>query len=77
MMDSISVKLAVAQAIAKLVTDEDIAAGTVIPSPFNEQVAEESAFAAATAAVASGIALKPLEGTALRERIRKQLGRAD
>ena len=70
-------KLAVAQAIAKLVTDEDIAAGTVIPSPFNEQVAEESAFAAATAAVASGIALKPLEGTALRERIRKQLGRAD
>ena len=70
-------KLAVAHAIAGLVTEEDIAAGTVIPSPFDERVAEESAVASATAAVASGVARIPLEGAPLRARIREQLGRAD
>ncbi len=70
-------KLAVAKAIAGLVSDEEIAGGTVVPSPFDKRVAEESAFAAATAAVGSGIARVPLQEDALRERIRKHLSTAD
>ena len=53
-----AMKVAAAEAIASLVTDEEIAAGTIIPSPFNRAVAPAVAAAVAAAARASGVARK-------------------
>jgi malate dehydrogenase (oxaloacetate-decarboxylating) len=66
-------KLAAASAIAALVSDDEIGSGTVIPSPFDARVAEECAYAAAKAAIDSGIARVPLEGRELRARIATML----
>jgi malate dehydrogenase (oxaloacetate-decarboxylating) len=49
-------KLAAAQAIAKVIPEEDLHADYVIPSVFNRRVAESVAEAVAAAAVASGVA---------------------
>ena len=51
-------KVAAAEAIASLVTDDEIAAGTIIPSPFNRAVAPAVAAAVAAAARATGVARK-------------------
>jgi malate dehydrogenase (oxaloacetate-decarboxylating) len=66
-------KLAVAYAIAGLVSDGDITKGLVIPSPFDSRVAEESAMAAAKAAIATGVAGTILDETAIRDVIRSRL----
>lgn len=49
-------KLAASDAISKLVTDEDIANGIIIPSAFNKAVVKDIAKAVADAAVKSGVA---------------------
>jgi malate dehydrogenase (oxaloacetate-decarboxylating) len=49
-------KLAASEAISKLVTDEDIANGIIIPSAFNKGVVEQIAKAVADAAVKTGVA---------------------
>jgi malate dehydrogenase (oxaloacetate-decarboxylating) len=49
-------KLAASNAIANLVTDEDIANGIIIPSAFNKSVVNDIAKAVADAAVKSGVA---------------------
>jgi malate dehydrogenase (oxaloacetate-decarboxylating) len=49
-------KLAASNAIAALVTDEDIANGIIIPSAFNKSVVNDIAAAVARAAVESGVA---------------------
>jgi malate dehydrogenase (oxaloacetate-decarboxylating) len=49
-------KLAAAQAIAKVIPEEELHADYVIPSVFNRRVAEAVAEAVASAAVASGVA---------------------
>jgi len=49
-------KLAAAQAIAKVIPEDELHADYVIPSVFNRRVAEEVAEAVAAAAVASGVA---------------------
>lgn len=49
-------KLAAADAISALVTDEDLANGIIIPSPFNKSIAKNIAKAVADAAVRSGVA---------------------
>jgi malate dehydrogenase (oxaloacetate-decarboxylating) len=49
-------KLAAAQAIAKVIPEEDLHADYIIPSVFNRRVGETVAEAVAQAAVASGVA---------------------
>ncbi|MBQ7264626.1 MAG: NADP-dependent malic enzyme [Firmicutes bacterium] len=49
-------KLAASDAIAKLVTEEDLEKGIIIPSAFNKSVAKDIAEAVAKAAIASGVA---------------------
>jgi malate dehydrogenase (oxaloacetate-decarboxylating) len=49
-------KLAAAQAIARVIPDDELHADYIIPSVFNRHVAESVAEAVATAAVASGVA---------------------
>jgi malate dehydrogenase (oxaloacetate-decarboxylating) len=49
-------KLAASNAIAKLVTDEDIANGIIIPSAFNKDVVKDIAKAVSDAARESGVA---------------------
>ncbi len=49
-------KLAAAKAISALVSEEDLAKGIIIPSPFNKNVAKHIARAVAEAAVKSGVA---------------------
>ncbi len=51
-------KLAAADAIAALVTEEDLANGIIIPSPFNKDIAKNVSQAVAEAARKSGVALK-------------------
>lgn len=51
-------KLAAADAIASLVTEEDLANGIIIPSPFNKDIAKNVSQAVAEAARKSGVALK-------------------
>ena len=55
---NIDMKLAAADAIASLVTDEDREKGIIIPSPFNKNTAKIVAEAVAKAAVDSGVARK-------------------
>ena len=55
---NIDMKLAAADAIASLVTDEDREKGIIIPSPFNKNTAKNVAEAVAKAAVDSGVARK-------------------
>lgn len=49
-------KLAAADAISALVTEEDLKNGIIIPSPFNKDIAPKIAKAVADAAVKSGVA---------------------
>jgi len=49
-------KVAAAKAIASLVSDEELKAGNIIPSPFDRRVAPEVAKAVAEAARKSGVA---------------------
>jgi malate dehydrogenase (oxaloacetate-decarboxylating) len=49
-------KLAAAQAIARVIPEEDLHADYIIPSVFNRRVAESVAEAVAAAAIASGVA---------------------
>ncbi len=49
-------KLAAADAISNLVTDEDLKNGIIIPSAFNKNVAQDIAKAVADAAIKSGVA---------------------
>ncbi len=49
-------KLAASEAISKLVTEEDLAKGIIIPSAFNKSVSRDIAKAVAEAAVRSGVA---------------------
>ena len=53
---NIEMKLAAADAIASLVTEEDLAKGIIIPSPFNKNIAKDIAKAVADAAIKSGVA---------------------
>ncbi len=68
-------KLAAAQAIARVVPSEDLHPDYIIPSVFNRQVAESVALAVADAAVSSGVARRdrgaqPREPTTPLEEIR-------
>ena len=54
-------KLAAADAIASLVTEEDLRNGIIIPSPFNKNISKNVAKAVAEAAVKSGAAKKQHE----------------
>lgn len=49
-------KLAASEAISRLVTEEDLAKGIIIPSAFNKNVSEDIAKAVAEAAIKSGVA---------------------
>jgi malate dehydrogenase (oxaloacetate-decarboxylating) len=49
-------KLAAADAISALVTEEDLKNGIIIPSAFNKSVVKDIAKAVADAAVKSGVA---------------------
>ncbi len=49
-------KLAASEAISRLVTDEDLEKGIIIPSAFNKNVSKDIAKAVAEAAVRSGVA---------------------
>lgn len=51
-------KLAAADAIAALVTEEDLKNGIIIPSPFNKEISKNIAKAVADAAIKSGVAQK-------------------
>ncbi len=53
---NIEMKLAAADAIAALVTEEDLANGIIIPSPFNKNISKDIAKAVADAAIKSGVA---------------------
>ena len=67
-------KIAVAYAIAELVSDEEKGSGTVIPSPLDRRVAFAAAMASAKAAIACGAArLSPTESD-LEETVRRRLG---
>ena len=49
-------KLAAADALAKLVSEEDLKNGVIIPNPFNKSVSRDIAKAVAEAARKSGVA---------------------
>lgn len=53
---NIEMKLAAADAISSLVTEEDLKNGIIIPSPFNKNIAKDIAKAVAEAAIKSGVA---------------------
>ncbi len=53
---NIEMKLAAANAIASLVTEEDLKNGIIIPSPFNKNISKDIAKAVAEAAIKSGVA---------------------
>lgn len=53
---NIDMKLAAADAISGLVTEEDLKNGIIIPSPFNKNISADVAKAVANAAVKSGMA---------------------
>ena len=55
---NIEMKLAAADAIASLVTEDDLKNGIIIPSPFNKSIAKDIAKAVADAAIKSGVAQK-------------------
>jgi malate dehydrogenase (oxaloacetate-decarboxylating) len=55
-------KLAAAQAIASVITPEELHADYVIPSVFNRRVGEAVAEAVAQAALDSGVARRPHAG---------------
>jgi malate dehydrogenase (oxaloacetate-decarboxylating) len=57
-------KLAAAQAIAAVVTDDELHAEYIIPSVFNRNVVKAVALAVAKAAEASGVARRPLTAAA-------------
>lgn len=69
-------KLAAAGAIASLIAPDEIRADYVIPNPFDRRVAPAVALAVAEAAVASGVARRPLAGDELRRTIQDALGQA-
>lgn len=52
-------KIAAAQAIASLISDEELTAEYIIPSPFDERVGQTVAKAVAEAARATGVARRP------------------
>ena len=58
---NMEMKLAAADAIASLVTEEDLRNGIIIPSPFNKNISKNVAKAVAEAAVKSGAAKKQHE----------------
>jgi len=58
---NMEMKLAAADAIASLVTEEDLKNGIIIPSPFNKNISKNVAKAVAMAAIKSGVAKKQLE----------------
>lgn len=53
---NIEMKLAAADAISSLVTEEDLKNGIIIPSPFNKNISKDIAKAVAEAAIKSGVA---------------------
>lgn len=55
---NIEMKLAAADAISRLVTDEDLKNGIIIPSPLNKNISRDIAKAVADAAIKSGVARK-------------------
>ncbi len=55
---NIEMKLAAADAIASLVTEEDLKNDIIIPSPFNKNISKDIAKAVADAAIKSGVAQK-------------------
>lgn len=62
-------KEAAVHAIADLLTEEDLANGVVIPSPFDERIAPAVAVAVAKAAVETGVAKRPLDEAAIRQHV--------
>lgn len=66
-------KLAAAEAIAKMVSKRGLSRGIVVPSPLNRNVGFHVALASAEAAMTSGVARFPLDKKKLVEKIRRNL----
>src|SRR5690606_8146337 len=64
-------KQAAVSAIAKLITDEELKPGYVIPSPFDHRVAPHVAAAVAKAAMETGVAQISVEPEEIRKRTLK------
>jgi malate dehydrogenase (oxaloacetate-decarboxylating) len=66
-------KVAAAQAIAGLVSDNDLENGIIIPEPFNPKIPQEVAYAVALKAIEEGIAGEPVSECRLRSKIESRL----
>ena len=66
-------KLAAAGAIAGLLRPEELRADRVIPNPFDRRVVEAVAIAVARAAVATGVARRPMDEEAIVRTVRERL----
>lgn len=62
-------KIAAVHAIADLIDADDLKAGVVIPSPFDERVAPAVAIAVARAAVETGVARLPIDEDAIARHV--------
>jgi malate dehydrogenase (oxaloacetate-decarboxylating) len=68
-----SMNLAAAQALADLVPDYDLTPGSILPRPLEFQGVPEVAQAVAAAAMASGLARRPVDPRLVYERTRDYL----
>ncbi|MCL6615498.1 MAG: NAD-dependent malic enzyme, partial [Firmicutes bacterium] len=66
-------KLAAAGAIAGLLRPEELRADRVIPNPFDRRVVEAVAIAVARAAVATGVARRPMDEEGIVRTVRERL----
>ncbi|MGQ9778887.1 MAG: NAD(P)-dependent malic enzyme [Bacillota bacterium] len=66
-------KLAAAEAIAGLLRPEELRADYIIPNPFDRRVVEAVAIAVARAAVATGVARRPMDDEEIVRTVREKL----
>jgi malate dehydrogenase (oxaloacetate-decarboxylating) len=69
-----AMKIAAARAIASMVGEEELSAGTVVPSSLNREVGKQVAVATALAAMETGVARERLDRAELEARIRGRFG---